>query len=46
MNNDWRGLFKGVINKDRKEILGGWLYGKEWEEVIRLMKVGIDEDIG
>ena len=28
INNDSRGLFKAVINKDTKEILGASLYGK------------------
>ena len=45
INNDSRGLFKAVINKDTKEILGASLYGKESEELINLIKLAIDQHI-
>ena len=45
INNDSRGLFKAVINKDTKEILGASLYGKESEELISLIKLAIDQHI-
>lgn len=45
INNDPRGLFKAVINKDTNEILGTTLYGKESEELINLIKLAIDQHI-
>ena len=45
INNDPRGLFKVVINKDTNEILGATLYGKESEEMINLIKLAMDQHI-
>ncbi|MCJ1668899.1 FAD-dependent oxidoreductase [Staphylococcus sp. NRL 16/872] len=45
INNDPRGLFKVVINKDNNEILGATLYGKESEEIINLIKLAMDQHI-
>lgn len=45
INNDPRGLFKVVINKENNEILGATLYGKESEEIINLIKLAIDQHI-
>ena len=45
INNDDRGLFKVVVDKDTNEILGASLYGKESEELINLIKLAIDENI-
>ena len=45
INNDGRGLFKVVINKDNNEILGATLYGKGSEEIINLIKLAIDQHI-
>ncbi|TBW91719.1 dihydrolipoamide dehydrogenase [Staphylococcus hominis] len=45
INNDDRGLFKVVINKDNNEILGATLYGKGSEEIINLIKLAIDQHI-
>lgn len=45
INNDARGIFKVVINKDSDMILGATLYGKESEEIINLIKLAIDQHI-
>ena len=45
INNDSRGIFKVVLNKDNGEILGASLYGKESEELINLIKLAIDQHI-
>ena len=45
INNDPRGLFKAVINKDTNGILGATLYDKESEELINLIKLAIDQHI-
>ncbi|GEQ09355.1 dihydrolipoamide dehydrogenase [Staphylococcus haemolyticus] len=45
INNDARGIFKVVINKDTDLILGATLYGKESEEIINLIKLTIDQYI-
>lgn len=45
INNDARGIFKVVINKDTDLILGATLYGKESEEIINLIKLTIDQHI-
>lgn len=45
INNDGRGIFKVVINKDTNEILGATLYGKESEEIINIIKLAIDQHI-
>lgn len=42
INNDGRGLFKAVVNKDNEEILGASLYGLQSEEIINLIKLAID----
>lgn len=43
INNDSRGIFKVVLNKDNGEILGASLYGKESEELINFIKLAIDQ---
>ncbi|WP_085062983.1 hypothiocyanous acid reductase MerA [Staphylococcus haemolyticus] len=45
INNDARGIFKVVIDKDTDLILGATLYGKESEEIINLIKLAIDQHI-
>ncbi|MCQ9278653.1 hypothiocyanous acid reductase MerA [Staphylococcus borealis] len=45
INNDARGIFKVVINKDNDMILGATFYGKESEEIINLIKLAIDQHI-
>lgn len=45
INNDARGIFKVVINKDNDMILGANFYGKESEEIINLIKLAIDQHI-
>lgn len=45
INNDSRGLFKVVINKENHQILGASLYGKESEEMINLIKLAMDQNI-
>lgn len=45
INNDGRGLFKAVVNKDNEEILGASLYGLQSEEIINLIKLAIDQKI-
>lgn len=45
INNDSRGLFKIVINKEDHQILGASLYGKESEEMINLIKLAMDQKI-
>jgi len=43
VNNDTRGLFKSVVNKETNEILGATLYGLQSEEIINLIKLAIDQ---
>ncbi|MFI9032855.1 hypothiocyanous acid reductase MerA [Staphylococcus pasteuri] len=45
INNDSRGLFKVVINKENHQILGASLYGKESGEMINLIKLAMDQNI-
>lgn len=45
VNNDPRGLFKAVVDKDSETILGVTLYGKESEEIINLVKLAIDQKL-
>ncbi|OEL01201.1 hypothiocyanous acid reductase MerA [Staphylococcus casei] len=45
INNDTRGLFKAVVDKDTEEILGVSLYGQQSEEIINLIKLAIDQKI-
>ncbi len=45
INNDSRGLFKVVINKENHQILGASLYGKESEEMINLIKLAMDQNV-
>ncbi|MEB7506578.1 hypothiocyanous acid reductase MerA [Staphylococcus xylosus] len=45
INNDGRGLFKAVVNKDNEEILGASLYGLQSEEIINLIKLAIDQKL-
>ncbi|MEB7754320.1 dihydrolipoamide dehydrogenase [Staphylococcus xylosus] len=45
INNDTRGLFKAVVNKDNEEILGASLYGLQSEEIINLIKLAIDQKL-
>ena len=42
INNDARGMFKVIVDKDNQLILGATLYGKESEELINLIKIAID----
>ncbi|MDW8545683.1 hypothiocyanous acid reductase MerA [Staphylococcus pseudoxylosus] len=45
INNDTRGLFKAVVNKDNEAILGASLYGLQSEEIINLIKLAIDQKL-
>lgn len=45
INNDPRGLFKVVIDKDSEVILGATLYGKNAEELINYIKMAMDNKI-
>ncbi|WP_159592028.1 hypothiocyanous acid reductase MerA [Streptococcus halichoeri] len=45
INNDARGLFKVVINKQNHQILGASLYGENAEELINVIKMAIDQQI-
>lgn len=45
INNDDRGLFKVVINKDNNQILGASLYGDKAEELINYIKIAMDNNI-
>lgn len=45
INNDARGLFKIVIDKNTKEILGASLYGDKSEELINYIKMAMDNKI-
>lgn len=45
INNDGRGLFKAVVNKETEEILGASLYGLQSEEIINLIKLAIDQKL-
>lgn len=45
INNDTRGLFKAVVDKDTEEVLGVSLYGQQSEEIINLIKLAIDQKI-
>lgn len=45
INNDPRGLFKVVVDKETKMILGATLYGQSSEEIINIIKLAIDQQI-
>lgn len=45
VNNDARGVFKAVVDKDTDKVLGASLYGKSSEEIINIVKLAIDHDI-
>lgn len=45
VNNDERGVFKAVVDKDTDKVLGASLYGKSSEEIINIVKLAIDHDI-
>lgn len=45
INNDQRGLFKVVVNKDDNTILGASLYGLKSEEIINTIKLAMDYKI-
>lgn len=42
INNDPRGLFKVVVDKESREILGASLYGENAEELINVIKMAMD----
>ncbi|UTH02753.1 FAD-containing oxidoreductase [Macrococcoides canis] len=45
INNDPRGLFKVLVDKETKVILGATLYGQSSEEIINIIKLAIDQQI-
>ena len=45
VNNDERGVFKAVVDKETDKVLGASLYGKGSEEIINIIKLAIDHDI-
>lgn len=45
VNNDLRGLYKVVIDRDSKLILGATLFGQGSEEIINLITMAIDNKI-
>ncbi|MET3644451.1 hypothiocyanous acid reductase MerA [Streptococcus gallinaceus] len=45
INNDPRGLFKVVVDKESREILGASLYGENAEELINVIKMAMDNHL-
>ena len=45
VDDDVRGVFKTVVDKDTDKILGASLYGRNSEELINIMKIAIDHGI-
>ncbi|HLR20098.1 MAG TPA: hypothiocyanous acid reductase MerA [Staphylococcus sp.] len=45
VDNDSRGLFKAVVDKDTGVILGASLYGPKSEEIINVIKLAIDQKL-
>lgn len=45
VNNDLRGLFKAVINKENGQILGASLLGQNSEEIINIIKLAMDHKV-
>lgn len=45
VNNELRGLFKAVVDKNSGKILGAHLYGVNSEELINLVKLAMDYEI-
>lgn len=45
INNDPRGMFKAVMDKETNMILGATLFGKESEEIINIVKLAIDQKV-
>ncbi|MFC0266229.1 hypothiocyanous acid reductase MerA [Alloscardovia macacae] len=45
INNDPRGLFKVVVDRSTKEIVGASLYGAQSEELINYLKMAMDNHI-
>ncbi|MBF0715106.1 FAD-containing oxidoreductase [Gemelliphila palaticanis] len=45
VNGDTKGLFKAVVDKDSKLILGATLFGKNSEELINIIKMAMDNNI-
>lgn len=45
VNDDLRGLFKAVVDKESGKILGAHLFGASSEELINLVKMAMDHDI-
>ena len=45
VNQDPRGIFKVVVDKDTNLILGATLFSKNSEEIINIIKMAIDNKI-
>lgn len=45
VDDDARGVFKTVVDKDTDKILGASLYGRNSEELINIVKIAIDHGI-
>lgn len=45
VNNDLRGRFKLIINKENNLILGASLFGQASDELINFIKMAMDNDI-
>ncbi len=45
INNDARGIFKAVVDKQSQQILGATLYGLQSEELINLIKLAMDQKL-
>ncbi len=45
INNDARGIFKTVVDKQSQQILGATLYGLQSEELINLIKLAMDQKL-
>ncbi|SOC45196.1 hypothiocyanous acid reductase MerA [Salinicoccus kekensis] len=45
VDDDERGVFKAVVDKETDKILGASLYGRHSEEIINIVKLAIDHDI-
>jgi len=43
--NDYRGLYKAVVDKDTKKVLGATLFGDQAHELVNFVKLVMDQDL-
>ena len=43
--NDYRGIYKAVVNKETKEIIGVSLFGSQSHELVNMLKMAMDHHI-